>query len=357
MSILGITNPFLVLATTCSLYTHVLATRFQARDNVSSHINGVSCPDAEDIDPCICTYYEIDDSLHLDCTNIADEEQLYSVFHAYIPFPDFLTLFVGTDHLETLTDSVFGDVTFQEVFAIPSDIGTLTSVGPKTFMKSASTLKLLYLYDNKLSDFPFNTLCEYTQLSQFNLHNNPIPTFPIIQSESLSSIDFGGSTFDTIPAGALDGLPNLHEFRVQHTNITSMATGIFASLSKMYLISMKNTGLTHLYNHQFEFNSDDINIIDLMANQISKVYNKAFKGVQSAHIDLRANQLTILPEETWRTVLDAGNEVWLQGNNLTCGCDIAWLVLEPTYHELVDDAYCHTGDRLVDLDPSDFENC
>ncbi|CAL4065474.1 unnamed protein product [Meganyctiphanes norvegica] len=335
-----------------------LTTQFQELGNASFNFKNNPCPNAEDIAPCICNYLEDWDSMDMDCDDLADDQELYDVFHAYFPFTNFRTLHLKTDHLDTLSDEVFGDVTFENVWAITKyGVGTLTSVSPKTFMKSASTLKLLYMYYNNVTDFPFETLINYTQLTDFSLLGNPIHDFPIIQSETLSYLNLGKAVYATIPAGALDSLPNLEEFRVSGTKISSMATGLFSPHSKLTKIGMTDNVLTQLETLQFEVISDAIVYIDLSENQIANVDADTFKGVQSGAIHLKDNQLTKLPETTWRPLMDARIHLYLQDNDLTCGCDVAWLVMEPTNHDLVKEAQCHTGDMLVDLDPSDYENC
>ncbi|CAL4061862.1 unnamed protein product, partial [Meganyctiphanes norvegica] len=216
----------LVLVAACFQPSHVLAAaQFEDTASPSSYLNNSPCPNAEDIAPCVCTYWDVYHSLDIDCMSIEDEQQLYDVFHANIPDPNFRRLDLGTDNLKTLTDTVFGDVTFETVWTHSTGFyGILTSVGPETFMKSAPTLRELYMPYNNLSNFPFQSLSQYTELTDFVLHDNPVSNFPIIQSENLRYIDLGAATFDIIPTGALDGLPNLEEFDVSSTtSIHSMA--------------------------------------------------------------------------------------------------------------------------------------
>ncbi|CAL4125919.1 unnamed protein product [Meganyctiphanes norvegica] len=223
-------------------------------------------------------------------------------------------------------------------------------------MKSASTLTTLYLHRNELLDFPFETLSQYTVLTSFSLYDNPLPSFPAIESDTLSTLYLGDAVYNTIPAGALDSLPNMESFFTQNLYIDSMATGLFRSLHELRNIHMRGTALTHLDSQQFGVNSSVIDLIALQNNHIATVDNEAFNGVQSGTINLINNKLTILPEDTWGLLIDAGVHLQLQGNELLCGCDVAWLVLEPTYHELVEDAVCHSGEKLVDLDPIFFIN-
>ena len=113
----------------------------------ASYYKNLPCPNAEDISPCICTYDEDLEVLNLLCDNIADEHQLYDIFHADIPFPQFGDMRLDTSSIETLSEDVFGDSTFERFFTI-SDNGVLFSVDSETFIKSASTLKYLNFENN-----------------------------------------------------------------------------------------------------------------------------------------------------------------------------------------------------------------
>lgn len=289
------------------------------------------------------------------CNEIYDESQLYQIFHADFPNTEFRILNLLTHSIFSLSDDVFGEVTFEEARVFN---GILSSVGPKTFIKSATTLKKLNLYNNSLVDFPYETLNQYTSLEYFSLHTNPIASFPMISSKSLKILHLGNAAYNTIPVGALEGLPNLEYFSQEHTHLDSIATELFTSLSYIKDIDMANTGLVHLENNLFELIDNEFINIHLQHNNISSIDTDAFKGVQSGYIDLANNAITTLAEHTWTPLFDAGVYLFLTGNYLDCGCDVAWLVLEPTYHQFLQDARCHTwdGDELVDLDPAWFEN-
>lgn len=428
--------------------SHAFTTQLKDHAKVKQ-LRSLPCPNAEDIAPCKCEY-KGGVRMNMICDNIANEQELYNVFHSRIPFPQFYELKLDTRSLETLSDDVFGEATFFQVYSLGTK-GILNFVAPKAFIKSASTLGRLYLRYNNISSFPFDTLVFYTKLTTLYLSHNPIPSFPIIESKTLaylnldhslieevptnaldgmsvlSSLNLGytrvsifpilksqsldyltldstgitsippgaldglpnlgsllisrnpisifpiieskslyrlyirNTPIDNIPDGAFDGIPKLNALGMRYSKVDSMATGLFKHLRypRLY-IELRSGKLEHLKSLQFDTEKSFIGLIDLKDNQIADVEIDAFKGVQKAKygpstIDMRNNRLYTLPESTWGPVIEAGITLKLQGNSLTCGCDVGWLVLEPNYHELVADARCHSGQLLVELEPQIFK--
>ncbi|CAL4090180.1 unnamed protein product, partial [Meganyctiphanes norvegica] len=275
------------------------------------------CPNPEDIAPCTCTYVEDDGAMDMDCDNIADEDELYQVFHSLIPFPIFRKLRLPADRLTTLSENVFGNATFEEVAVKCSQgisqeqcNGTLTTVDPNTFIKSASTLIILRFWSSKISTFPFETLGNYLNLNLFVLNYSPLASFPIINSETITELALNYDTYQEIPPNALDGLPNLKTIVLEGNSITSMAKDLFAYLPDLVQIIMNRGGLHHLHSQQFAVSSTNLDVLVLQSNLIEDVEPDTFIGVQSGTIVLYANKLTTLPEDTWKPLLDA--EVFLQ---------------------------------------------
>ncbi|CAL4065555.1 unnamed protein product [Meganyctiphanes norvegica] len=301
------------------------------------HFRTLPCPNPEDIAPCICTYTADKGVMDMDCMNISDEEELYQVFHSLIPIPTFGKLSLPSDRLTTLTDEVFRVATFEDVIINCSNDcePTLTTVGPNTFIKSVSTLMSLTMYPTNISEFPFDTIQEYVNINAFILNDSPLSIFPTISSETLLTLVLINDTFREIPAHILDELPNLKQLELGWNSIDSLGKDVFASLPDIRQIVMVNGGLRHLHSRQFAVTSPNLYVIVLESNLIETVDPDTFIGLQSSTIQLVGNKLTLLPEATWKPLLDSGVILQLAGNDLTCGCDVAWIVLEPTYHPLV----------------------
>ena len=56
--------------------------------------------------------------------------------------------------------------------------------------------------------------------------------------------------------------------------------------------------------------------------------------------------------------LQPSGKLFLDGNPLGCGCDVAWAVTDPAVMSIISDARCANGTRLTNLDPNYFvQNC
>ncbi|CAL4247338.1 unnamed protein product, partial [Meganyctiphanes norvegica] len=214
------------------------------------------CPNPEDIAPCACFYFN--EGMHMNCTHISDDEELHQVFHSLIPFPAFRSLSLPTERLTTLSETVFGEVTFENV-EIHCQSGihnkdcdeTLTTIDPNTFMKSVSTLRSLEIYISNISEFPFDTIGEYLNIDTFRLTNSPLATFPTINSETLKELYLINNTFREIPAHVLDGVPKLTHLQLQHNNIDSLAKA-FMKLKVLLNLVNYSSQLTRLHRTRFD---------------------------------------------------------------------------------------------------------
>ncbi|CAL4162117.1 unnamed protein product, partial [Meganyctiphanes norvegica] len=335
--------------------------------NENSYYRALPCPNPEDIAPCGCSYY--DGAMSMSCMDIEDEDELYKVFHSLIPIPTFGRLTLPGGRITTLNNTVFGDATFESVYITCLGhpyycTARLTTIGPNTFMKSASTLRHLEMMVTRLSEFPFDTLSEYEKLDFFMVWFGNFPTFPIINSESLQTLVFKLSSIREIQAHALDGLPNLTYFDSLMNPIDVVAKDVFAPLPNLQKLNVQlGSRLRHLHSHQFAVTSANVSI-QLYSNDIESVGPDTFSGENASGSELSYNTSVFIRKEpasldpNWETIVHKtlpSKDKSRTGNNLTCGCDIAWLVLEPTYHPLVPDATCHSGELLVGLDPSFYE--
>lgn len=85
-------------------------------------------------------------------------------------------------------------------------------------------------------------------------------------------------------------------------------------------------------------------------------------GVTSAaSVSLVNNYIATLDQSSFETVIQAllpTGKLLLDGNPLTCGCDVAWVVTDASYLTVANDARCVNGTRLINLDPNYFmSNC
>ncbi|CAL4074976.1 unnamed protein product [Meganyctiphanes norvegica] len=197
----------------------------------------------------------------------------------------------------------------------------------------------IYLYWNKITSFPFDELSNFSKLSYFNI---------------------GFNSLSMIPADAFNGLTALEELYLweNHANIV----GTFKDLPNLSVIDLGYNDLSLTNNtiptNYIKTGSSDLRHIYLYDNNIVSVEPGAFDIVEGLEIDMDHNALSTLEEATWRPYLEAQVYLSAAGNQLGCGCDIAWLFGEDQLLEHVSpETYCTDGEFLHDLDPKIFDLC
>ncbi|CAL4078884.1 unnamed protein product, partial [Meganyctiphanes norvegica] len=327
-----------------------------------------TCPQPEDIAPCLCRLDLEPETLlpNIECNGIEEDDLLGRVFQAYFPTKDFHMLHVHNSHgVQHLKNGVFGDVTFEVIFF---DTTRLESVERDVFNKSVSTMKeLIFRFNNIRDDFPFDILKDYVALEKFevnsceNYHNFCITNFPIIDAPQLKYLDISEQPIYNLPDDPFQGVPNIIEIQIGYNGFTDIPKGIFEnlhSLEKVYLILNR---LTELQEGLFTMNSENLKEIVLSTNKIRNIHKNAFVGLnissQKVTIDLWGNNIQTLNRTVYEDLLSLGTYMDLRANPLECGCDADWIVFHPEYQEFVSNAECKHG-RLIDQDVGWYEaNC
>ena len=73
-------------------------------------------------------------------------------------------------------------------------------------------------------------------------------------------------------------------------------------------------------------------------------------------LQLVNNNINRLPREIFQPLVENLAEMLIDGNPLDCGCDIAWLITNPSLLNVVHDAHCLNGTRITNLDAAYFRN-
>ncbi|KAK3867759.1 hypothetical protein Pcinc_026804 [Petrolisthes cinctipes] len=306
------------------------------------------CPSAVDIYPCVCIIIG-GSSIDMDCSAVTSNSDLARIFSTVFPFPDFESLIINNNHyLITLREGDLGQVTFKRVIITSS---SLEIVETNTFLSSHGTLTDLEIVTTNLLSFPFSEIPLFTQLTTLNLQNNQLTGFPVLASMSLQYLYLDINPLGWIAPTSLGNLPSLIGVYLSFTKITQIFAGTFTGLPMLTEISLSYNELheieTGVINLQTLYNS-----VHLDGNSISSIAEGALVGVRGT-LYVNDNQLTELAEGVFRPLVQEGLDFYARNNPLTCGCDIAWLVVNPTYKShLKDDATCSDGERVTDLNPS-----
>ncbi|CAL4205254.1 unnamed protein product, partial [Meganyctiphanes norvegica] len=312
-----------------------------------------ACPNAEDISPCSCTNGQ--NGIELDCSQVEDDDDLARVFSAPFPQNNVYKLTIQhNNHIRNLTDDIFGDIKFVEVHI---KFCELQYVGKYTFKESDETLEKLDLQSNLLSDFPFDTLDDHVALKSVVMNTNKFTFVPILNIPTLEYFALHTNPLTEVPEKPFVHLPYLETLYLSKAKLTSIPIDMFPIQFNLTLVDFSLNQLTTIDENTFLLVSDKMDWLYLMDNSISTIQPGAFAGMRDMLIALERNNLVTLEEAVFGELLQNNVILRLTSNPLVCMCDVAWIVRNPDVHHLVDTAHCAGGQRLVDLDPSDFDDC
>ncbi|XP_071532319.1 oplophorus-luciferin 2-monooxygenase non-catalytic subunit-like [Panulirus ornatus] len=321
------------------------------------------CPDAVSIQPCSCTADEYK-NMRIDCSQVRNNNELARVFNVTFPFEHFLELKIDHDpsdqnnDLSALNPGVFHALTFERVIIK----GTrLTVVEENAFSKSHDTLKYMNLANNRLEKFPFETIVSYTRLDSLVLDDNNLKVLPVLESESLQVLSVSGNTgliFEDIVFFSALSLTRINMARI---GLRILSPDIFSKLNYSMIINLEQNNLHEL--DVFAFNPPTKSLLQVLLNQnkISKVRHDFITGLaEGADLNMANNEITDMPEEIWKPIFDQvpSGFIDLSGNPLSCGCDMAWIYLEPTgkYRTVfTDTTTCYDGTQVTFLDEHFFQ--
>lgn len=338
----------------------------------SSMIDGDTdwpCPQATLIAPCVCTStgspnYNFD----IDCSAATQDTDISNAFAILFPFDDINQLQIeGSDStnkvpITNFTQNMFDSKSFS---LIKIDYTSLETIEENVFQLSHDSLASMSLERNNLQLFPFEIISEYTILTFIHMPSNDILELPKVESLSLRDINLNHNKNLVLMDGALTfvGAPLLRTIRLSDTAITQIPPNLFNSLTQVTNIYLGDNVIPELEANSINAPGPTIMNLDLSGSSISTVRVGAISGMaEDGTIDLSDNQITTLEEDVWRPILDqltGEGALILDGNLLTCDCDINWIMInDDIKKKLSPDSACYTGDLIAELDDHFFlTNC
>ncbi|CAL4071926.1 unnamed protein product [Meganyctiphanes norvegica] len=292
------------------------------------------CPDENQILPCVCSKGIEENSVTLECPPDTNEEQLQQVFEADFPSKNLYQFKMeGNSYVGVLRSGVFNNVSFQD---ISITLGGMYGVESGALVSSKDTLTKMQLYLNNIQSFPFEDLKTFTKLEFFSIGYNPT---------------------NLIPLDTFKGNPVLQTIHLPNT-VSEFDLSMFHDLPQLTIINLAENSLSYIPSGFMTFGSTHTEKIYLNHNNIEEVSPGAFEAVEGLVIYLYNNKLTVLPEVTWRPMVEEGVHLILHNNPLLCGCDIAWLVRNTSLIEHISyGATCSDGQNIHDLNPEDYDLC
>lgn len=349
------------------------------------------CPEAEDIYPCVC-FYDSDYNISLNCTDVESEEQLASVFQQDFPVKTLHEFRMNENHAIKVLGNALNGVTFRNVILYPGPFA-IEAVSEYFLVDSLDILEIFHIHNSNLTSdlFPFNTFNFAKRLDIYFIDLCKLTWIPPIRGPLITELSFDFATVKAVEPGTFEGVPNMQVLELRFNDIEELKAGTFPIHEVPTTLRLENN-LIHtlepgtfymadanssasnalidiqLFTNQIQsllagtfFFRDGHMTVDLHSNLISSIEPGTFvmpsiTVLFSVDLYLNDNQLTTFDEAVFVELLPYTTSLTLAGNPLECGCDIAWLVLNPDYMDKIDlDATCDNGDNLPDLDPDIFE--
>ncbi|XP_071540075.1 uncharacterized protein [Panulirus ornatus] len=290
------------------------------------------CPLPQEIYPCKCscangTTAELNCGSDLvSCTQLTDILSVTS-----FPSTHYYRLMVDDTKLScSIQEDMWGPLKFQEIIMMDNEFQTVDN---HAFIPFSNTLKLLNLVRNSLKNVFFPTLSDQPYLQTLLLDHNEI---------------------SFIPGYTVMALPYLRTLTIAHNNMFQIQPYTFAGLPSLELLDLSHNSITKLYQGSLtipDHQAPDFTI-DLSYNAITYIEPGVMEGVKGCKIRLQHNQLTSLPENVYRPIIDltrASAQLLVAGNPFDCNAYFCWIATNATVSECFDQFRCpNLGNETVE---------
>lgn len=326
------------------------------------------CPEATSISPCICSVDE-DENLNLDCTHVESEEQLAAVFQQEFPVKEFYKFTMDINDKIKEIGNVLNGVSFQVISLEPGPF-TFDLISEYFFLDNKDSLTQLTIHSSQISSdtFPFAILSVMNKLEYMHFHgNNLITWLPQILAPVATVVGFDYGLVRTIESGTFPIPAGSLHVGMQFNIISTIEPGSFFFTDADS--SASNEPLTvYLYANQLQ--SLEVETYPLRNghmtynfkyNDISSIAPGTFQLPETTDqlaIDLFLdwNQLTTIDEELFGEIWPYVAYFSIDGNDFLCGCDIAWLIVNPdNMAKLGHRSRCENGTYFDELNPDTIE--
>lgn len=314
------------------------------------------CPNLSDIYPCDCTVGTSGEP-DLDCSEVLSNYELERVFQASFPYTQVNNLIIqpvsGHPGLTDIKSYVFGEVSFKHVTITNTYIRTIEE---EAFTPSHDTLIKLDVSSNEIDTFPYESMGLYNHLRILDLSNNRLSSLPNLESPSLLSLDLSQNVGLTITEDTFVGLVELEALYLSRMGIASLPPNVFSTLTYIKILDLSDNNLAGILEQGVvRVPLDSLEELMLNDNALTQIHSSAITGMDRVGtIDFSNNKLTALDWDNWYPLFDQLTGVQVidvSGNQLVCGCDVLWLLLDSDNLDKVkDSATCSDGIPLKDTD-------
>ncbi|XP_056145897.1 SLIT and NTRK-like protein 5 [Lampris incognitus] len=164
----------------------------------------------------------------------------------------------------------------------------------------------------------------------------------------LTILHLGNNDISEVESGAFNGLQGLKRLHLNNNKIDALKEEFFLGLESLEYLQMDYNYITHVEPNAFG-KLLHLEVLILNDNLISALPVNIFQHVPLTHLDLRGNQLKVLPYAGLLEHMGSVVELQLEENPWNCSCELialkTWLE-SISYTALVGDVVCEFPFRL-----------
>ncbi|XP_076026145.1 SLIT and NTRK-like protein 5 [Genypterus blacodes] len=164
----------------------------------------------------------------------------------------------------------------------------------------------------------------------------------------LTILHLGNNDISDVEAGAFNGLQGLKRLHLNNNKIDALKEELFFGLENLEYLQIDYNYITHVAPNAFG-QLRHLEVLILNDNLISTLPVNVFQDVPLTHLDLRGNQLKVLPYSGLLEHMGSIVELQLEENPWNCSCELiplkTWLE-SISYMALVGDVVCEFPFRL-----------
>lgn len=169
-----------------------------------------------------------------------------------------------------------------------------------------------------------------------------------IEYKGLTILHLGNNDISVVEAGAFNGLRGLKRLHLNNNKIDALKEEFFFGLESLEYLQIDYNYITHVALNAFS-GLRHLEVLILNDNLITTLPVNIFQHVPLTHLDLRGNQLKVLPYSGLLEHMNGVVELQLEENPWNCSCELialkTWLE-SISYTALVGDVVCEFPFRL-----------